>query len=319
MAVADQWVDVSSHNPTPDIAKYKAAGHRFIMVKASEGTGYHFAQGDEIADIAHSNGLSVGRYHWLRPDFDPFAQADFFVSVVRPHWLVGDRLMADLETTYDLHGNPIPDPPDSARASQLAKFNSRVSTLLARPMVYTGNWYLAGKPACQAECRRWDVVMSDYTHRPPPNPYGLNYVAQQFTDKATVAGISGLVDYNTWLPGHGLDTGGGTPLEDDVTVDELRAELMTTVFNHDDGLIEIRQAISALGNQINPQLDALAQHVAAAQLHATAADAQTLGLAATLGSLTTGGQITAAMITEAVVAAGPNFAKDVLDALKATL
>lgn len=193
------WVDVSSNNPMPNVAEYAAAGHTHICRKVSEGTGYHWAAGDGLADQAHQHGLTVGHYHWLRPDTHPELQADHFVSLLAGHTRPGDCLMTDFERS------PVPDPGDATRAQQLATFNQRVRQ--AFPSldlhVYTGNWYLDGRPKMQAECRRWPVVMSDYSGRDTlPNPYGLTYVGWQFTDHADVTGCPAPVDYNRWLPAH---------------------------------------------------------------------------------------------------------------------
>lgn len=200
MTAANLWVDVSSNNPYPDIAAYASAGYTHICRKVSEGTGYHWAEGDTLTDQAHARGLTVGHYHWLRPDQDPTAQADYFHALIVGRTRPGDVLMTDFEATSDA-----PDPSDAARAGQLRAFNQRVRARMPLlPLhVYTGNWYLAGKPACQAEVRRSPVVISFYDPGDPPNPYGLDYVAVQYTDRATVPGITAPVDCNRWVAGRG--------------------------------------------------------------------------------------------------------------------
>lgn len=197
MTTALQFVDCSSNNPLPNVRAYAAAGHRHLCRKVSEGVGYHWFEGDALADHAHQAGLHVGHYHWLRPDASATAQAAFFVTSVKSHLHEGDWLMTDFERTPG-----VADPADISRAAQLHEFNAYVRQHLpGYPLyVYTGNWYLDGKPHSQAECRRWPVVMSDYSGAAHmPNPYQLNYVAWQFTDRAKVAGFSSPVDYNRWL------------------------------------------------------------------------------------------------------------------------
>lgn len=191
------FVDCSSNNPLPDLLAYKNAGHRHICRKVSEGADYHWFDGDGVADKAHVLGLRVGHYHWLRPDSSATAQAAFFVTNVVPHLKPGDWLMTDFEAT-----SGVSDGSDVERAAALHQFNSYVREKLPDvPLfVYTGNWYLDGKPHCQAECRHWPVVMSDYSGATSlPNPYGLRYVAWQFTDRANVTGFAAPVDYNRWL------------------------------------------------------------------------------------------------------------------------
>lgn len=194
---AERFADISSNNPIPDLKAYAAVGHRHICRKVSEGTGYHWIEGDQVADRAHAAGLTVGHYHWLRPDQSATAQAAFFIGLVKSHLMPQDWLMTDFERTADAA-----DPGDYERALQLRTFNNLVKQALpGHPLyVYTGNWYLDGKPHMQAECRRWPVVMSDYSGKAElPNPYELKYVAWQFTDHANVAGFSAPVDYNRWL------------------------------------------------------------------------------------------------------------------------
>lgn len=208
MSLAGQFADISSNNPLPDVHAYAAAGHKHLCRKVSEGTGYHWLDGDTVADQAHAAGLHVGHYHWLRPDQSATAQAAFFVTLVRPHLKPGDWLMTDFETT---HG--VSDPSDLLRAAQLEQFTAEVHRQLPTyPLyVYTGNWYLDGKPHCQAAVRRWLVVMSNYSPIGQlPNPHDLTYAAWQFTDRAHVAGFSSTVDYNRWLIMPTVSTGGFT-------------------------------------------------------------------------------------------------------------
>jgi len=197
VSAALEFVDCSSNNGTPNLADYARAGHKHISLKASEGANYYWPAHASLTDQAHKLGLRVGHYHWLRPEQSATAQAAYFVHLVKPLLAAGDWLMTDFEATQGFA-----DPADVTRAAQLHEFNTHVAEALPGfPLyVYTGNWYLAGKLHCQAECRRWPVVMSDYSGVTElPNPYRLTYAAWQFTDKAHVPGFAGPVDYNRWL------------------------------------------------------------------------------------------------------------------------
>lgn len=196
-AAAGRFVDCSDNNPIPNLAAYKRAGHRHLCRKVSEGVGYHWSAGDRVADGAHRIGLRVGHYHWLRPDAAASSQAAYFAGLVRPHLAAGDWLMCDYEATAR-----VSDGGDATRARALLDFMAELADQLpgVPAFVYTGNWYLAGKPKMQAAVRRFGVVMSDYDDVAElPNPYRLNYVAWQFSDHATVPGFSAPVDYNRWL------------------------------------------------------------------------------------------------------------------------
>jgi len=242
-APAVEFVDCSSNNGVPDVAAYMAAGHQWLSRKVTEGTGYHWIQGDQVAAQVRAHHGRLVHYAWLRPDQDALAQAKFFVAATEPHFADGDRWMTDFELTYSA---PLPHLPlrqypnvtvapvgpehgalaetDAHRADQLGVFNAHVAAELghAAGCIYTGNWYLAGKPQSIAVAKAWPVVMSDYSGAAElPNPYGLHYIAWQFTDSARVPGFPGPVDYNRWLAQP-------TP-EDDVNAEQTKKIAQDTV------------------------------------------------------------------------------------------
>jgi lysozyme len=92
-------IDVSHYQGTIDFAKVAAAGKKFVIVKATESTGYidpSFA--GYWADIKKA-GMIRGAYHFFRANVDATAQANYFVNTVGQ--LGADDLppMLDLETT----------------------------------------------------------------------------------------------------------------------------------------------------------------------------------------------------------------------------
>jgi hypothetical protein len=194
MDLSTYWTDLSSNNAWPDLAAYKRAGHKSVMLKATEGT-----------DQAHDIGLAVGRYAWVRPDSSAADQADFFLNVIDGHTAPGDWLMNDFELTA-----AAADPPDEQRAQQAVDFNESVSQ--AKPdlplVIYTGNWYLYGKPHCQQACR-------------------------QFTSSGAVPGVPGRVDYNYWLEGFGARP--APPQKPQETGDDTMAKLLADSTTPGDG------------------------------------------------------------------------------------
>lgn len=199
-SVTTDYVDCSDNNELPNVGVYARAGHDKLAIKSTEGTSYHWYQGEAVATQCHEHGLRAQYYHWLRPDSAAKAQADYFVSNVEKTWRAGDELLTDFEATYNQSGDKISDGSVNSRADALETFQARVAALLQLPLVYTGNWYIEGKSAMQAACRRYKIVISDYDDvAKPPNPYGLHYVAWQYTETATVAGFVGHVDYNRLL------------------------------------------------------------------------------------------------------------------------
>lgn len=244
MTTADQYADISSNNPLPDIGAYRRAGHQHLCRKVSQGTFYHWYDGDTVTDTAHGAGLHVGHYHWLDEDNDALAQAKFFIDKLAPHlgraptpgvWPPnGDWLMNDLERSAGKSAT------DAHRAEQLHIFNTYVAAQLPHyPLVtYTGNWYMAPLPLLQAEARRWLIVMSDYSGvEELPNPYHLTYAAWQYSDRAKVAGFSAPVDYNRWLPAPAQFYPGNPTLSEAVMLKVARSvavNLMRAVLSGDD-------------------------------------------------------------------------------------
>ena len=187
------YVDCSSNNGPPDLNAYWAAGHRDLMLKATEGTGYAWGLMPQLAAQWHGLGGRCGYYHWLYGTLSAQSQHDWFWGKVAPVWQAGDWLMTDFEDV-----DPSRWVSDAQHLNVLRDFNSRCA--VHGPVhTYTGNWYLANLPQCTAYLRSQPVVMSDYSNTPPANPYGLNYVAHQYTSTAKVAGWAGGVDLNRWL------------------------------------------------------------------------------------------------------------------------
>lgn len=189
----DRYVDCSSHNGTPDLGAYWAAGHRALMFKATEGTGYAWSAMPGLAAEWHAMGGRAGYYHWLYATEGARAQHDFFWSHVAPVFRPGDWLMTDFEDVEPARWRD-----DATHLAVLNDFNHRCAAH-AEVHTYTGNWYLHDLPLCAAYLRSQLVVMSDYSHPAPGNPYSLTYSAHQFTDRAVVAGFPRPVDYNRWL------------------------------------------------------------------------------------------------------------------------
>lgn len=197
---AAYFIDISDNNPTPNLDQYRAAGHVWIALKLTEGIGYVWPGSNAIADEWHRLGGHVLHYAWPRADAGPTAaQADYFLGALAGHFTDGDATMTDWEASMNYQTRQyINDGPESDWATRIALFNDKLHAAHNAHCVYTGDWYLAGKPRMQAEARRWPVILSDYSggEGEPANPYGLKLWARQFTDRATVAGMSATVDYN---------------------------------------------------------------------------------------------------------------------------
>lgn len=88
--VGSAGIDIASYQDSA----YSTAGLTFVMVKATEGTGYTNPR--HAAQIAHgrSRGLVVGHYHFARPG-SVTAQAAYFLRTAAPQ--PGDVLCLDWE------------------------------------------------------------------------------------------------------------------------------------------------------------------------------------------------------------------------------
>lgn len=231
------YVDISSHQGTPNLRAYWDAGYRELMMKASEGTGYWWPLMQQLARQWHSFGpdARVGYYHWLYSTHSAAAQHLLFWSRVQPVFRTGDWLMVDFEDVAPARWRS-----DADTLPVLREF-VRFCRQHAETHVYSGNWYLANMPLCRAYLRSQLVVMSDYSHDEPGNPYGLTYVAHQFTDRAIVPGFAGPVDCNRWLlpltgPGESA-AGSGAPVPvpaeggTDMPLSEQEWSRLTTIVN----------------------------------------------------------------------------------------
>jgi GH25 family lysozyme M1 (1,4-beta-N-acetylmuramidase) len=253
------YVDISSHQADAgyiDLVAYWNAGHRDLCLKATEGTHYSWGQMRVLAQQWHGFGLDarVGYYHWLYGNESADAQFSWLWSQVGGVFRRGDWLMTDFEDT-----DAARQVSDAAFAAVLRRFNE-LAAQKGPIHTYTGNWYIANKPQCIAYLKTQPVVMSDYSHDPPLNPYGLSYVAHQFTETASVPGMPGLVDYNRWLH---LDStaGGGVPItgttSTTTTEDDLSAEAEATIAELQKRLDDFDKLFYAVRVQLAPAVGAI--------------------------------------------------------------
>jgi GH25 family lysozyme M1 (1,4-beta-N-acetylmuramidase) len=68
VALRVDGVDLSHYNPDPDLVKFKAAGGKFVYLKATEGTTVKDPTYASRRDRAYRAGVDVGGYHFARPD-----------------------------------------------------------------------------------------------------------------------------------------------------------------------------------------------------------------------------------------------------------
>lgn len=200
LAVAAQpmcfGVDLSHWQGPIDFAKVKAAGFAFVVLKATEGTGYVDPNFRTYRAQAHAAGLIVLIYHFVgsssaRRVYDVAAELDHFVATVGT-LAVGEGAAEDYEPA-----NPPPNPGDWSRA-WLDGVRARLGV---SPWIYMNsstergiNWTAAGIPD------RYGLWLALYDNDPDMDPvvHWPALAAEQYWDRATVPGIAGPVDVDVF-------------------------------------------------------------------------------------------------------------------------
>ena len=210
-------IDVSSHQHPADGPidwnSVAASGQKFASIKATEGTGYinpFFASDTKKAKAA---GLTVGSYHFARPDIDAKAQARFYATqlALQPQPSLPPTL--DIEVSGGL---------SPAELQQWTRdFVDEIKRLTGRTtIIYTYyNFWLnnMGNTTEFSDYPLWLAYYSDSL--PSPLPGGWDHVTfWQHTDSGSVSGINTVVDMSKYygddvaLQALSRDIDAGTPV-----------------------------------------------------------------------------------------------------------
>lgn len=174
-------IDLSNNNGAVDFKKVRAAGYRFVWLKASEGTTFtdgYFAGNVKAAKKAK---LKVGAYHFLSAA-DVNVQAKHFAAIVKKAKLgKGDMLpVIDAEKA-------------GVTAAHVGAFVAAVERQLGfKPIIYTFPAF-AHWPSTYG-CGLW-IAHPGVSHPTIPAPW-TGYVAWQHTWTASVPGVNGGCDAN---------------------------------------------------------------------------------------------------------------------------
>ena len=189
-------IDVSGHQPNINWQVVKGQGGlSFCFVKATEGTGYTNPLFKSQWVGARVAGLLRSPFHFFRWDVAPEAQAAYFLKA-----LGSDRgelpLTVDIEAPGDGSGNMNYGAVEAGR--RIRVFVEAIKAATGRaPIIYTypDVWRnkLGNNPNF-TDCPLW---IANY-NVPVPNLPGAwsKYAFWQYSDKGTVAGVSGIVDVN---------------------------------------------------------------------------------------------------------------------------
>jgi GH25 family lysozyme M1 (1,4-beta-N-acetylmuramidase) len=169
-----------------------AASRRFVIIKASEGTGYTNAWYADDSTQARAHGMLVGAYHYLRYTSSGAAQAQNFLASVGGGVPAGDLpAMLDVEDTSDA----------VSPAERVAIMKDWLDTVEAasgrKPMIYSGSWYWGpylGSPTGYGGV--YPMVWAAYTASCPkiPDDFPGITIWQYLGGEGTTPGISAPCD-----------------------------------------------------------------------------------------------------------------------------
>jgi lysozyme len=181
-------IDVNGAKGAVDWPRVRSAGFEFAFLKASEGRTFDDERFNFNRRAAKAAGLTVGAYHYARPDNNtPEAEARHFLRVAGPKR--GELLpVLDWETA----------PPTGAWALGFLRAVERA--IGAPPILYTFPDFLRRTGSFQA-LKRFPLWYARYgpndgqVHSATPPP-AFRFAVHQFTSRGHVPGVGGKVDLN---------------------------------------------------------------------------------------------------------------------------
>jgi lysozyme len=184
-----QGIDVSHYDGTIDWAAVKSSGVAFAFMKATESTDFIDPEFASNWKSAGAQGIVRGAYHFLRPEVDPVAQADYFVANA------GTQAPGDLPLTLDLE---VTDNLTAAQVGDAARtFLGRVASDSGRtPIVYTSASFFGGTLGSPTGFDAYTLWNAHWTTNCPnvPSPPWTSWTFWQSSSTGTVPGISGMAD-----------------------------------------------------------------------------------------------------------------------------
>jgi lysozyme len=177
-------IDVSHWQGVIDWSKVSRAGYRFAFCKATEATYYKDATYPRNTNEAQANGLLAGAYHFFRPRYSGYAQAEWFLKYALP--APGDLIpVCDFEVADGVAPSII--------RSRLREFYLRIEAELGvKPIMYSRKYfldqYLPGPPSWCSDVLLW--VANYTTASKPLMPKGWQFWAfWQYSQSGKVPGV----------------------------------------------------------------------------------------------------------------------------------
>jgi lysozyme len=181
-------LDLSNLNPGPiDFARIYRAGQRRVYLKATEGLTFEdsYYRGRRL--LAQRVGLKVGAYHFSHSEHNPAAQeARHFCTVIGP-----------LKPGYDLRPCLDFEFGATSAAWALAFLDEAERILGVRPIIYSYPDFLQRAKFAKVPAALW--LASYGRNDGVEHPYAIplpwhSIVAHQYSSRATMPGVPGLVD-----------------------------------------------------------------------------------------------------------------------------
>ena len=184
-------IDVSYYQGAFNWTTVKNAGVKFAFIRVSDGLGFRDTQFARSWGQAKSVGIIRGAYQFFRPNQDPIAQADLLVDAMGTLEPTDLPPVIDVEASGGLGG--------SAVAGKVRQWVDRVKARTGRTaIVYTGKYFWQDSVANSTAFRDHPLWLAQYTSAACPDlPNAWSaWKFWQYSDRGSIAGISGGVDVN---------------------------------------------------------------------------------------------------------------------------
>ncbi len=203
-------IDLSRHNGTVDFAKVAAGGVKHAWIKLTEGTTHVNPGYEEKVKGCRDHGITVGFYHFGRPDTnggtiqDAHDEVENFLNAANK---VGGIKCGDLLPVLDLEAGMKTD--DQLNIDWAIAWLEEVSCReRVRPLIYTAKWYWDSymKRASSSSLKKlkdyplWLASYNEGVDAERKVPNWSHWDVWQWTGSGTVAGVKGRCDEN-WIAG----------------------------------------------------------------------------------------------------------------------
>ena len=127
----DHGIDISHHNPSVDLAKFKE-GQKFVIMKATEGKDFVSKVYHERMDKAIALGINCGSYHYYKSNVNWKVQADHFLK----HYKGTIAPVLDVEGIGNLDYSATKHTPDVLKILRYFKEKTGLT-----PILYAGYYF----------------------------------------------------------------------------------------------------------------------------------------------------------------------------------